>query len=176
MRFFPGLLPRTIAGRFAIDPAAAALVPVGASHFLIPPGYRDTDPATAAPALDAMEEVEALDAGLKALAQTFCTAHFADSAALAALASDAFHSGEFDLARELAAQPGTSPGTLPPLPPPTSCGRRSACISAASRRSSPRRNRRDGHRTRFAQGWPPRGFAPQSNAVNGTARRPVSTP
>ena len=102
LRFFPGLLPRTIAERFAIDPAAAALIPVGAADFLIPPGYRDTDPASAAPALDAMEEVEALDGGLKALAQTFCTAHFADSAALRALASSAFHAGEIDLARELA--------------------------------------------------------------------------
>lgn len=104
LRFFPGLLPRTIADRLGLDAAAASLVPVGASHFLIPPGYRDTDPAAAAPALDAMEDIEGLDGGLKALAQTFCTAHFADSAALGALASSAFHAGEIDLARELAAR------------------------------------------------------------------------
>lgn len=104
LRFFPGLLPRAIADRCGIDAVAAALVPVGPSHFLIPPGYRDTDPAAAAPALDAMEAYEALDDGFKALAQTFCTAHFADSAALVTLATDAFHSGEIDLAREVAAR------------------------------------------------------------------------
>lgn len=104
LRFFPGLLPRQIADRFGIAATAAALIPVGPSHFLIPPGYRDTDPAAAATALDAMEACEALDDGFKALAQTFCTAHFADSAALAMLAASAFHSGEIDLAREVAAR------------------------------------------------------------------------
>lgn len=104
LRFFPGLLPRAIAELFAIDAAAAALVSIGPSHFLIPPGYRDTDPASTPTALDAMEEAEPLDDGLKALAQTFCTAHFADSATLTALASRAFHAGEIDLARELAAR------------------------------------------------------------------------
>lgn len=104
LRFFPGRLPRTIAARFGIDTTTAALIPVGTSHWLIPPDYRDTDPANAAPTLDAMEEVEALDDGFKGLAQTFCTAHFADSAALATLAANAFHSGEVDLARELGAR------------------------------------------------------------------------
>ena len=55
LRFFPGLLPKSIAERCALDPSAAALIPAGPAHFLIPPGYRDIDPATAAPALDAME-------------------------------------------------------------------------------------------------------------------------
>jgi len=104
LRFFPGLLPRSIADRFGIAATAAALIPVGPSHFLIPPGYRDTDPAAAATALDAMEACEGLDDGLKALAQTFCTAHFADSGALVVLAARAFHSGEIDLAREVAAR------------------------------------------------------------------------
>jgi hypothetical protein len=102
LRFFPGLLPKPIAQRYGLDPAAAALVAVGGAHFLIPPGYRDADPAIAPAALDAIEEVESLDDGLKALAQTFCTAHYADSAALATLATRAFHAGEIDLARELA--------------------------------------------------------------------------
>ncbi|HET7717946.1 MAG TPA: hypothetical protein VFK86_20145, partial [Bauldia sp.] len=104
LRFFPGLLPKAIAERFALDPAAAALVPVGPAHYLIPPAYRDSDPALSASALDAMEAAEVLDDGLRALAQTFCTAHFADSAALAGLAAAAFRSGEIDLARELAAR------------------------------------------------------------------------
>jgi hypothetical protein len=107
LRLFPGLLPRAIAGRFGIDPAAAALVPVGPAHFLVPPGYRDTDPPAAAQALDAMEGLEAEDDGFKALAQTFCTAHFADSTALAALAGAAFHGGEIDLSRELSARART---------------------------------------------------------------------
>ena len=102
LRFFPGLLPRRIVARTGLDPSAAALMPVGAAHFLVPPAYRDTDPATAAATLDAMAALEELDDGFKALAETFCTAHFADSAALARLAADAFHSGETDLARELA--------------------------------------------------------------------------
>lgn len=104
LRFFPGLLPRTMAERFGIDAAAAALIPGGPSHWLVPPEFRDTDPANAAPELDAMEEVETLDEGFKALAQSFCTAHFADSAALAAIAARTFHAGEIDLARELAAR------------------------------------------------------------------------
>ncbi len=104
LHFFPGLLPKAIAERCALDPSAAALIPAGPAHFLIPPGYRDVDPATAAPALDAMEALEVLDDGFKALAETFCTAHFADGERLSALASRAFHSGEIDLARELAAR------------------------------------------------------------------------
>ena len=102
LRFFPGLLPRRIVTHAGLDASAAAIVPLGTSHFLVPPAYRDTDPATAATTLDAMAVLEELDEGFTALAQTFCTAHFADSEALARLAADAFHSGETDLARELA--------------------------------------------------------------------------
>ena len=104
LRFFPGLLPKAIAESYALDRSAAALIPAGPAHFLIPPGYRDADPATSASALDAMEALEALDDGFKALAETFCTAHFADSETLSALASRVFHSGEIDLARELSAR------------------------------------------------------------------------
>lgn len=102
LRFFPGLLPRTVVLQAGLEPAAASLVPVGTAHFLVPPAYRDTDPAAAATALDAMAALEERDDGFKALAETYCTAHFADSRALADLAARAYHSGEIDLARELA--------------------------------------------------------------------------
>ena len=107
LRFFPGLLPKPLATTLGIAPAEAGLMPVGDGYFLIPPAYRDTDPASAATTLDAMEPVEALDDGFRALAQSFCTAHFADSATLAGLAARAFRCGEIELARTLSARART---------------------------------------------------------------------
>ncbi len=102
LRFFPGLLPKPVAERYGLDTQALGLRPVGDGAFLIPPGYRDTDPAKAALSLDAMEALESRDDGFKALAQSHCTSHFAGCEALTGLARRALVAGEIDLARDLA--------------------------------------------------------------------------
>src|SRR5207244_1109235 len=93
LRFFPGLLPRRLADKLAIDPQANGLIPVGTTHFLIPPGWRDRDPSAAPRDFDAMAEIEAEDVGLHALTQTFCTSYFAESRALIALSRKAHFAG-----------------------------------------------------------------------------------
>ncbi len=102
LRFFPGLLPRSLAEKQRIAIGDAFLVPVGPDHFLIPPGWRDSDPREAAPDLDAMADLEAADAGLASLAQRYCTAHFADSATLCGLSAAIEEGGALDIASELA--------------------------------------------------------------------------
>ncbi len=102
LRFFPGLLPRRIAGAAKINVADAELIPAGPEHFLIPLIYRDRDPAATARDLDALANLEAEDEGLRAFCQTFCTGYFADSPGLAELARRRFGSGTVDLAASLA--------------------------------------------------------------------------
>jgi hypothetical protein len=102
LRLFPGLLPRALAGRLGIDAAAAGLVAAGPAHFLIPPGWRDRDPAACARDFDAMAAIEAADPGLQALAQLFCTAHFAEAPVLVALSRRAERDGSLEIARDLA--------------------------------------------------------------------------
>lgn len=102
LRFFPGLLPRSLASELGVSVGSAMLVPAGLDHLLIPPGYRDTDPRDAAGDLDGLADLEALDDGLKALAQSFCTAHFADDVVLSTLAEAAAGAGLLDLAHDLA--------------------------------------------------------------------------
>ncbi len=102
LRFFPGLLPRSLATELEITVGSAFLVPVGPNHFLIPPTLRDIDPRAAARDLDAMADLEAKDDGLKALAESFCTAHFADGAAIVALSERMSEGGAGDLAGDLA--------------------------------------------------------------------------
>jgi len=102
LRFFPGLLPKALAEKLQIDPQSVGLVPAGPTHFLIPPGWRDRDPRTAARDFDAMVDVEARDDGLHALAQMFCTTYFAEPQALVALSRKAERAGSTDIARELA--------------------------------------------------------------------------
>ena len=108
LRLFPGLLPRAIATRAGLD--LEALVPVGATHFLIPAVCRDTDPRDCPRDFDALEEIEAEDDGFKALAQTFCTSHFADPDALMSLGRRHFKSGSRDLARHLVMRARTLAG------------------------------------------------------------------
>ncbi len=102
LRFFPGLLPRALAAEFGITIGNAFVVPVATSHFLVPPAYRDTDPRSAGRDFDAMADLEAKDDGLKALAQTFCTAYFADSAAITATSAAIERAGGVELAEALA--------------------------------------------------------------------------
>jgi len=102
LRFFPGLLPRSLAADLEITVGSAFLVPVDAGHFLIPPALRDVDPRSAARDFDAMADLEARDDGVKALAQSFCTAHFADNSALLALSRRMGEDGAADIARDLA--------------------------------------------------------------------------
>jgi hypothetical protein len=98
LRFFPGLLPKAIAEDADVTGEAVSLIPAGPGHFLIPTGYRDTDPGLAPRDFDALEALEARDDGVKALAQTFCTSHFADAATLIDLALRFFRAGSTDLA------------------------------------------------------------------------------
>ncbi|MCB1485884.1 MAG: hypothetical protein KDJ88_00330 [Bauldia sp.] len=102
LRFFPGLLPRVLAAERDIAIGAAFLVPVGTEHFLIPPAWRDTDPAAASLDLDAMAELGDGDDGMAAFAERHCTAHFADSAKLRALSQRFERAGSMDIAVELA--------------------------------------------------------------------------
>ena len=102
LRFFPGLLPRSLATELEITVGSAFLVPVGPNHFLIPPALRDSDPRAAARDFDAMADLEARDDGLKALVESFCTAHFADVTAIVALSERMGEGGAADLARDLA--------------------------------------------------------------------------
>jgi len=102
LRFFPGLLPRTLATELEITVGSAFLVPVGPNHFLVPTALRDTDPRAAARDFDAMADLEARDDGLKALAESFCTAHFADSTVIVGLSKRMSEDGAADLARDLA--------------------------------------------------------------------------
>jgi hypothetical protein len=102
LRLFPGLLPRAVATELEITVGGAFLVPVGPNHFLIPPALRDTDPQAAARDFDAMADLEASDDGLKALVESFCTAHFADGAAIVALSRQWSEDGAADIADDLA--------------------------------------------------------------------------
>lgn len=102
LRFFPGLLPRSLATDLEITVGSAFLVPVGPNHFLIPPALRDVDPRSAARDFDAIADLEARDDGVKALAQSFCTAHFADNSALLALSRRMGEDGAADIAGDLA--------------------------------------------------------------------------
>lgn len=101
LRFFPGLIPRTIAESADLTGETLTLIPVGPGHFLIPAGYRDKDPRLSARDLDVFEEIEAADEGLKALAQFFCTGHFAEAGALIELGLRHVRSGSRDLAHDL---------------------------------------------------------------------------
>jgi hypothetical protein len=104
LRFFPGLLPQSIAAAEKINTVDAELIPVGTDHFLIPITYRDADPARNARELDALADAERLDQGLRALCQSYCTGYFADAAGLAELARRHLQAGSIDLADSLAAR------------------------------------------------------------------------
>lgn len=100
LRFFPGLLPRSLVGAIPIDDTG--LVAVGADRFLIPPAWRDDDPRTAAPEIDAMAAIETSDEGFAAFAECHCTAHFADGARLCDLSRRLETAGALEIAADLA--------------------------------------------------------------------------
>ena len=107
LRFFPGLLPQTLAERVELRPVDAGLVPHGDRHWLIPVSYRDADPARSPRDLDAMAGLEKEDAGLQSLTQSFCTAYFAEVPVLTGLAEQASAAGSHDLSDWLAARART---------------------------------------------------------------------
>lgn len=107
LRLFPGLLPRRVAEAADLGRATFSLVPVGAQHFLVPTACRDVDPRQCAFAFDALEDLEGEDEGLKAIAQTYCTSHFADIATLSELGLRHFRAGSRDLGRDLVARAHT---------------------------------------------------------------------
>ncbi|MCB1497407.1 MAG: hypothetical protein KDJ86_16630 [Bauldia sp.] len=102
LRLFPGLLPRSLADSRNIAIGDGFLVPVGTGYFLIPPAWRDTAPADAARDLDAMAALEDDDDGMAALAERYCTAHFADSEKLCELSQRFERAGSIDIALEMA--------------------------------------------------------------------------
>jgi hypothetical protein len=104
LRIFPGLMPRAVAEKARMLDDNVALIPAGRNHFLIPTAFRDIDPRYSARDFDALEEIEAMDDGFKAIAQSFCTAHFAEANMLSDLALRHFRWGGKDLALELAAR------------------------------------------------------------------------
>lgn len=104
LRLFPGLLPRPIAEAANLVDEEVSLISIGDDRFLVPISYRDTDPRTAADDFDALEDIEARDDGFKAIAQSYCTSYFADSATLTAMSLHCFRSGSRDLAQDLAAR------------------------------------------------------------------------
>ncbi len=102
LRFFPGLLPRSLVERTQLNAGKAGLLLHGSSHFLVPVTWRDRDPRVAPRDFDALGDIEKLDDGLLAIVQSFCTNYFADSGALAALAQRVLLAGGIGLARDLA--------------------------------------------------------------------------
>jgi hypothetical protein len=101
LRLFPGLLPRAVARTAGLTDNDVLPIPIGKDHFLVPISYRDQDPRESAFDFDALEDIEAGDEGFRAIAQSYCTSHFADVAALTELGLRHFRSGSRDLARDL---------------------------------------------------------------------------
>lgn len=104
LRLFPGLLPWRLVETASLERAAHSLIPDGAGHFLIPIACRDADPRDCAFDFDALGELEAEDEGFQALAQTYCTSHFAEIDVLAGLGLRHFRAGYRDLGRDLVAR------------------------------------------------------------------------
>ncbi len=104
LRLFPGLMPRAVAEFARMIDDTVTLIPAGPNHFLIPTAFREIDPRYAARDFDALEEIEAMDDGFRALAQSYCTSHFAEADMLADLALRHFRWGGKDLAMDLVAR------------------------------------------------------------------------
>lgn len=104
LALFPGLMARAVAETFGLLDEAVGLLSAAPDHFLIPTGYRTVDPRNASRDIDALEDAEAMDDGMRAFGLCHCSSYYAGTAALVGLAERARADGGAGLAADLAAR------------------------------------------------------------------------